>query len=292
MTDTLTIGAGLGGVCLTNTKSTLRARVHAAAQAVGVERYVPPQPARTTVLRESMKRVGDNVYGKQRKRPIIVRQLDSPNAFECLRVVTSPGASQNEYRFLFSASIDENWMVNILAAASHGPPIMTLAAALDQMVTDRRDYLPGPIVSQVVVKALKSWGALSLKDDGGAWFLSGQHLDKYRIMATRLLGAGDGPKFTVTQFEIASDPDTVAHVMDCLHSEITDGLRAINDDVLNAQGGMSDRSINVRIERANRFLAKVQQYESLLGRPMPELTDAVEQTKAAVAVTRLLAASA
>lgn len=287
--DNITLGAGLGGICLTNTKQCLRATVHDAAEAVGVGHFVPPHPARTTVLRESMKSVGNAAYGRQRKRPIVVRQLDDPASFECVRV--KPGAAQNEYMFLFSASIDTNWNVSVLSAAPNGPYSYVLAAHLDQAVTYQRDYLPGPVVSQVVVKALKSWGALSLKDDGGAWFLDGMYLDKYRTLASKMRGNGSGPKFTVTQFEIGSDPDTVAHVLDCLHAEITAGVQEIMSDVMAAEGGMSDRSINCRTERANKFLAKVQQYESLLGRPLPELTDAIDQTKQALAVNQLLATS-
>lgn len=289
--DHITLGAGLGGICLTNTKQALRSIVQDAADAVGAGRFVPPHPARTTVLRESMKKVGDGLFGRQRKRPIVVRQLDSPASFECVRVVTKPGATQNEYLFLFSASIDTFWNTQVLACDPGGPYSYVLAAHLDQAVSYQRDYLPGPVVSQVVVKTLKSWGALSLKDDGGAWFLDGQYLDSYRTMASMLRGKGDGPKFTVTQFEIGSDPDTVAHVLDCLHAEITAGVQEIMSDVMSAEGGMSDRSINCRTDRANKFLAKVQQYESLLGRPLPELTDAIEQTKQALAVNRLLAAS-
>lgn len=287
---TLTIGAGLGGICLLNTKTALRQRVYDAADSVGCGKFVPAQPARTTVLRECMKQVADDKYGRMRKKPITVRQIDDTSSFEAVRVV--PGQTKNDYQFLYSATIDQNWGVSILEYTTDGPVGYSLLAPLDQSVATMRDYLPGPVISQVVVKMLRRWGATSLKDDGGAWFLCGQHLDDYRAFASQVRGNGDGPKFTVTQFEIASDPDTVAHVLDCLHNEITAGLKEIMDDVLEATGGMADRSIACRVEKANKFLSKVQQYESLLGRPLPELTDAIEQTKNAVAVNRLLATSA
>jgi predicted TIM-barrel fold metal-dependent hydrolase len=56
----------------------------------------------------------------------------------------------------------------------------------------------------------------------------------------------------------------VNRVLDLLGAEVSEGVQSIMDDVMNAQGGMSDRSVNIRIERANTFLSKVQQYESLL----------------------------
>jgi hypothetical protein len=285
--DNITIGAGLGGICLLSTRRQLRHAVYDAASLAGIERFVPPVPAVTTTLRSAMLEEGTRLYGRKRKQPITVRQLDEPNAFECVRVV--PSTARNDYRFLFSASIDTQWRVNILdenfEVQSHA-----LHEAVTQQVDLMRLYLPGPVISQVLVKGLRSWGAVSLKDDGGAWFLDGRFLEQYRAFAKHVRGT-DGPKFTVTQFEIGSDPDTVAHVMELLRDEVTIGLSAIMQDVNEAHGGMTDRSINVRLDRANKFLAKVQQYESLFGRPITDLTDAIEQTKAAVAVNRLLATS-
>jgi hypothetical protein len=287
---TLTIGAGLGGICLLNTKSVLRDRLFAAADAVGCGRFVPAQPARTTVLRDCMKQVADNLYGRQRKRHNVVRQLDDPACFEVVRVV--PGQTQNDYQFLYSATIDSHWGVAILEYSTSGPPGMAVLHALDPMIVQMRDYLPSSVVGQVVVKMLRSWHATPLKDDGGAWFLSGQHLDDYRQFATMVRGPhADGPRFHVTQFEIGSDPDTVMHVLDQLGREVQAGMDEIMQDVMEASGGMSDRSINVRLGRADKFLDKVRTYEQVLGKPMPDLTAAIEQVKQAVAVNRLLAAA-
>jgi hypothetical protein len=58
---------------------------------------------------------------------------------------------------------------------------------------------------------------------------------------------------------------------------------------MDATGGMADRSINIRLNRADKFLDKVRLYEQVLGKPMPDLTAAIEQVKQAVAVNRLLA---
>lgn len=288
-TNTLTIGAGLGGLCLLNTKECMRQRVFDAADKIGCGKFVPGEPARSTVLRKAMEEVADSSYGKRRKQPISVRQTADRMAFEAVRVVTH--ATKNEYVFLFSASIDAYWNVSILEYTTDGPFGYVLCAKLDQLVANMRDYLPGPVVSQVVVKMLKDWKAVPLLDNGGAWFLPGPRIEDYRSFATDVHGVGDGPRFNVTTFEIASDPDTVANVLDRLHAEVSSGMQEIMDDVMQAGGGMTDRSITVRIDRANAFLDKVRHYESLLGKPLPDLTDAIEQVKQAVAVNRLLSAS-
>lgn len=287
---TLTIGFGTGGICLLNTKPALRQTVFDAADSVGCGKYVPAQPARTTVLRECMKNVADEVYGRRRKRPIVIRQLNSPDAFEAVRVI--PGQSQNRYEFLFSAQIDMHWNVSILEYTTDGPVGYMVLAKLDPLVTNMRDYLPGPVISRVVVKMLTHWKAVPLKEDGGAWFLDGQHIGDYKSFAAAVRGPqSDGPRFTVTMFEIASDPDTVMHVLDRLGEEVAAGMKEIMDDVLAATGGMGDRSINVRLSRADAFLDKVRAYERIVGKPLPDLTDAIEQVKQAVAVNRLLSAS-
>jgi len=286
---TLTIGAGLGGICILNTRKVERARLYDAAEAVGCGRFVPAMPARTTVLREAVKRVADVLCVKRRKQPIVSRQLDDPSSFEARRTI--PGAAENDYQFLFSANIDVNWGVSVLKT-NGTTNTASLEHHLSQKVIAMRDYLPSSVVGQVVVKMLRHWRATPLKDDGGVWFLLGQTLEDFRTFAGIVLGpAADGPRFTVHQVEIASDPDTVMHVLDRLGAEVQAGLTEIMDEVMEAAGGMADRSISIRLNRADRFLEKVRVYEQVLGKPMPDLTAAIEQVKQAVAVNRLLAAS-
>ena len=286
--STLTVGARSGGVCILNTRTVQRDRVHDAADAVDAARFVPKQPATTTTLRLAMQEAGNMLYGKRRKQPIVPRHIDD-NAFECVRVV--PTGDRNEYHHLFSASIDRNWVVTVLAH-NHDQAGYIVESALNNAIVTLRDFLPATIVSQVTVRILQSWKAMPLKEDGGVWFLADEHLDKYRQYAALLRGHNnDGPRFTLTTFNIDSNPETVDQVLRQVRETVTAGVAQIMDDVMQATGGMNDRSINVRVARANKLLALVEQYQSLTGISMPELTDAIEQCKQAVAVNRLLAAS-
>jgi len=143
----------------------------------------------------------------------------------------------------------------------------------------------------VTVRMLMSWKAVSMAEGGGVWFLADDHIDKFRTFASRLRPNGVGPKFTVTTFDTAANPETVEEVLAKVRATVSDGVAEIMKDVCEATGGMNDRSINVRIARANKLLALVEQYQSLTGIAMPELTDAIEQCKHAVALNRLLAAA-
>lgn len=285
--NTLTVGARSGGICILNTSVCLRQTVFDAADAVGCGRAVPQRPATTSTLRLAMPEIGNLLYGKRKKQPIIARHIDA-NAFECVRVVGV--GDRNEYQHLFSAEIDAAWNVSILAH-NHDRPSDSLHAALTHMVGRLRDYLPAAVVGQVAVRILTSWKAVPMADGGGVWFLADDHLDKFRTFAAGLRPNGTGPKFRLTTFDIAANPETVKDVLDKVRLTVRNGVQEIMDEVNEATGGMNDRSVNVRIGRANRLLALVEQYQSLTGIAMPELTDAIEQCKQAVALNRLLAAA-
>ena len=287
--STLTIGAGLGGLAFWNTKTTLRMRVQAAAEQAGIERFVPVQPSPTAVLREAMLDSAKRLCGSIRRHPFMVRRLADSNAFEVRQV--HPKKEQNDYHFCFSATITTSWQLDLLHIGYDMPLSYSIRDALQRTLDHKRDYLPAPNVSEVMVRALHSWGATRLKDDGGVWFLPGEFVERYRAFSNAIYGNDDGPRFCCTTFEIGSDPDTVGHVLDSLRAEVTAGVKEIMDDVLAAEGGMQDRSIRLRVERANGYLQRVAKYEAITGQTLADLSGAVEQTKQALALNRLLSAA-
>lgn len=285
---TLTVGSRSGGICILNSRTALRDTVQRAADDVDRSKFVPEQPPTTTTLRLAMHGVGIGLFGKKRKQPITTRHIDDAS-FECVRVV--PNGDRNEYHHLFSASIDKHWTVTVLAHNhdTNGPLVQP---ALNSAVVQLRDYLPAPIVSRIAVRILQSWKAMPMAEGGGVWFLSDNHLADYQRFASILRGnSGSGPLFTLTTFDIDANPETAGQVLGKVRDTVSAGVAEIMDDIANATDGFSERSIKVRLARANKLLAMVNEYRSLLGVDMPELTDAIEQAKQAVAVHRLLSAS-
>ena len=286
--STVTIGSKSGGLCILNTRTVLRDQLQAAADDVGCSKMVPQQPPTTTTLRLAMHGVGIGLFGKRRKQPIATRSIEA-DSFECVRVV--PSGDRNEYHHLFSASIDKHWNVQVLAH-NHDAHGHLVQPALASAVIQLRDYLPAPIVSRVAVRVMQSWKAVPMADGGGVWFLGEDHIDKYQRFASILRGSdGTGPLFTLTTFPIDANPETAGQVLDKVRETVRSGVAEIMDDVANATDGFSERSIKVRLARANRLLSMVSEYRSLMGVDMPELIDAIEQAKQAVAVHRLLSAS-
>lgn len=285
--STLSVSSKSGGICILNTRTTLRDTLQAAADDVGASKFVPTQPPTTTVLRLAMHGVGIGLFGKRRKQPISMKHIDG-NDFECVRVV--PNGDRNEYHHLFSASIDKNWNVTVLAH-NHDANGPLVEPALQSAVIQLRDYLPATIVSRVAVRILQSWKAMPMAEGGGVWFVGEDHLDKYRRFSEILRDNGRGPLFTLTTFDIDANPETAGEVLGKVRETVRAGVAEIMDDIANATDGFSERSIKVRLARANRLLSMVNEYRSLMGVDMPELTDAIEQAKQAVAVHRLLSAS-
>lgn len=287
--STLTIDADLGGLAFWNTKTTHRIRVQTAAEQAGIERFVPLQPSPTAVLRDAMLDTAKRLCGRVRRHPFMVRRLADTHAFEVRQV--HPQKQQNEYHFCFSATITNGWQLDILEIGDGMPSEFAIYGDVRQTVDHRRDYLPAPAVSDVMVRALHAWGATRLKDDGGVWFLPGHHVGRYRAFADAIYAGGDAPRFCCTTFEIGSDPDTVGHVLDSLRAEVTAGIEEIMEDVLSAEGGMQDRSIRLRMSRADSYIQKVSLYETLTGQTLADLSGAVEQAKQALALNQLLSAA-
>lgn len=279
----LTIGHGLGGVAFWTSARAPRSVVRAAADAAGIGHLVPDDPPPTTVLRDAMLATAESVYGKVRKQPFLVRRLEDPGTFECVRVQT--GQVKNLYQPLFSASVDRDWNVGILW--TNGSDVSGLRDA----VAEGRDYFTATDVSAIAIRALRDWHATLLKQDGGVWFVPGPLLEPYRAWAMGLRFGAGCPQYHVTTFEIGSDPDTVGHVLASLTSEIVSGVTAITDDMLAAEGGMQDRSIKVREARAQALLDKVRAYEGYTGNTLTTLADAVVKVQQALAMSKLLSAS-
>ena len=287
--STLTIGAELGGLVFWNTKTTLRAHVQTAAERAGIGHFVPAQPSPTAVLRDGMLDTAKRLCGRLRRHPFMVRRLADTRAFEVRQI--HPHHQRNDYHFCFSATITEAWDISLLQTGDFMPATDRLYDDLLRTVTHRRDYLAAPAVSDVMVRGLQSWGATRLKDDGGVWFLPGDRVSRYRAFASAIDDAGEGPRFCCTTFEIGADPDTVGHVLDSLRAEVTTGIEEIMQDVLAADGGMQDRSIRLRMGRADAYLKKVSLYEKLTGETLADLSGAVQQAKQALALNQLLSAA-
>lgn len=272
-----------------------RDTVHAAAAAIGIEKYVPEAPPASTALYESMEKYIAERFGKVKHQPLKALRTQQPRTFEARRCVR--GDEQNEHKFLFSASVEEDGTVKVLSTNGmmcvHDNYVsVTMGVVqneLQELVRKQLTILPGPYVTGILCKGLKRWGCQALNDRGGLWFLPTEVVPLYRTWAEHLYPTGC--RFTHCEVTVSHNPEFVEHLLDNLREEVVQGLNDITNDMLNAEGGMQDRSIRIRLTKAESFLAKIAKYEGITGVTLDDLRTVAEQTKQALAVQKMLASS-
>lgn len=272
-----------------------RDTVHAAAAAIGIEKYVPEAPPASTALYESMEKYIAERFGKVKHQPLRVLRTQQPRTFEAVRCLR--GDDKNEHKFLFSATVQDDGSISVLATnglhevRDNGCAVSEyiLHSDVQELVRTQLTILPGPYVTGILCKGLKRWGCQALNDRGGLWFLPQEIVPLYRTWAEHLYPTGC--RFTHCEVTVSHNPEFVEHLLDNLREEVVQGLNDITNDMMSADGGMQDRSIRIRLAKAEAFLAKIAKYEGITGVTLDDLRTVAEQTKQALAVQKLLAAS-
>jgi hypothetical protein len=272
-----------------------RDMVHSAAAAIGIEKYVPEAPPASTALYESMEKYIAERFGKVKHQPLRVLRTQQPRTFEAVRCLR--GDDKNEHRFLFSASVEDDGCIKVLAAnnggwvADNGCTVSDISLHNDvqELVRKQLTILPGPYVTGILCKGLKRWGCQALNDRGGLWFLPTEVVPLYRTWAEHLYPTGC--RFTHCEVTVSHNPEFVEHLLDNLREEVVQGLNDITNDMMSADGGMQDRSIRIRLAKAEAFLAKITKYEGITGVTLDDLRTVADRTKQALGVQKLLASS-
>ena len=273
-----------------------RDTVLGAATQIGIEKYVPEAPPVSTALYVAMEEFISTTFGKRRHQPLRVLRTQTPRTFEAVRSIR--GDDKNEHKFLFSAKVDDQGGVTVLETNGfrqvddNGVTFSDdyrLRHELQHMVNKQLTILPGPTVTQILCKGLKRWGCQCMNDRGGLWFLPLDVVPHYRTWSEGL--AHTGCRFTHCEVQVSHNPEFVEHLLDELRAEVVKGLGEITEDMLSAEGGMQDRSIQSRLLKTQAFLDKIAKYEGITGVTLTDLRAAAEQTKQALGVQKLLASS-
>lgn len=269
--------------------------VLAAAQAAGIEKFVPAQTPPSTALRTAMEDVARQLFGRRRHEPLSIVQTSQPCTFECVRIVR--GNTDNEHRFLFSASVDSAGVVTVLRPSgthidddTRTVYVPLLSSDLQHAVHKQLTILPGPTVTRVLASGLSSWGCQSLHDRGGLWFLPSHRVAAYEAWS-EVFRQNTSCRFVLARLDVSHNPAFVEHLANEVRADVLSGIHEITQDMLNAQGGMQDRSIRLRMEKAQEFLRKIEQYEAITDVTMQDMRDAIEKTKQALSIQKLMAAA-
>jgi len=293
----ITIDNNTGGLAFwTNVSDTTRSVVVQAAEAAGIGRHVPEQTPASTALRNAMEEYAKDRFGRRRNEPIQLLQTAQPRTFECVRCVR--GSHENEHRYLFSAEVDEDGAVNVLQTNESGHvrdnntciADFNVRLGLKGLVREQMTILPGPVITRSLAAGMREWGCQCLNDRGGLWFLPSSCVGNYTAWAD-VFKNNTECQFVLAEVQVSHNPEFVEHLISEVQSDVLAGLHEITTDMLNAEGGMQDRSIRLRIERTQEFMDKVAQYESITGVAMGSMRDAIEKTRQALAMQKMMASA-
>ena len=134
-------------------------------------------------------------------------------------------------------------------------------------------------LSKMVRDQLK---ATPLRDSGGVYFVPKDSVETYQAMARALSTATGHMLYTIPA--LRSD-DAVNAVTDAISREVEDSAASMDEEV--GSGGLGERALATRGERAEQLLEKVAEYEELLGRSLGKLRSNVKGLKRNVATAIL-----
>jgi hypothetical protein len=294
----LIVDENSGGLAFWSTvRDVPRMEVLTAATAAGIERHVPATPPLSTALRDAMENIAVHYFGKRKHEPLQILQTAKPRTFECVRCVR--GTDRNDHVFLFTAEVNANDMVDVVNAnrghyvmddaSGHCCNVGHLLDGLREEFDNQITMLPAATVTRVLALGMRDWNGQCLKDRGGLWFLPASCIESYRAWCDALQHTGC--VFTYAQITMSKNPAFVGHLLDEVRDEVLAGVREIQEDMLNGSTSQ-DRSIRLRMQRSEEFLAKVKAYEDITGRTMQDIRDCVEGVKNALGMQKLLAVSA
>ena len=280
MNSPLSISNHAGLVFGTNSPRS-RDLVKDACERMGWPRIVSRPPSLHSALYSACCAVAKPLL-RQRNMPLVVRALDHDLAFEAVRI--RRGHAKNETVHLFSCEVNE---------ATQGVSLLGHAAELDSSsllllltseYSSRRDNLSASQVRTVVRSVIRKLQGVEL-EGRCVYFLPQMALERWHAWKD----AARMHNYHVVPFEVAKDPDTIAHVLQALNEEVAAQSVEIDEAIL--AGGVSSRQAKTLRRRAASLIDKIRSYEKALGQQLDWMKEPLHRATTSVAVCDLLCVS-
>jgi hypothetical protein len=214
--------------------------------------------------------------------PLVVRPLDHDLAFEAVRI--RRGHAKNETVHLFSCEVDEaTQQVSLLDHAAELDSA-TLLAHVTSEYSSRRDNLSASQVRTVVRSVIRKLQGVEL-EGRCVYFLPQDALKRWHAWKD----AAQMHNYHVVPFEVAKDPDTIAHVLQALNEEVA--AQSVEIDEAIRAGGVSSRQAKSLRRRAAALIDKIRSYEKALGQQLDWMKEPLHRATTSVAVCDLLCVS-
>jgi len=144
------------------------------------------------------------------------------------------------------------------------------------------DHFSASDISAWLVHFAAKCGAVSLRERGGIYFVPRDTLPYWRKAVAAIASASDHSCYEIPALK--SD-EAVDAILDAVMREAQSATDAMADEL--ETGELQARALCNREEQCTAILAKLKQYEALLGRNMGTLTARVDDLKADIAIAAL-----
>ena len=240
---------------------------------LGLNHVVPEMRAAPAALRDAL----EDVLGGPR---ILVRPLLRRDGFTVVR--EQRGEEGNSYLQEMVACLDPSNGSTDIRFHPHDDR----AGRVQEAYQRQRGRLHGSQVSNVLVYLIESLGGTRLRPSGAIYWLPGNRIDNWQLIAQAVEQAGDGRPSAVYLLRHRMDADAVRAVTDAIVGEINVEAGRIHDEVM--AGELGERALEHRREQAACLRQKVVLYEELLDVGLSGLHQAVDRADQAAAAATLL----
>lgn len=145
-------------------------------------------------------------------------------------------------------------------------------AIIRQAIDNQMDVAPHSKVASTLVEIIKTLGGVPLKPNGGVYWIPERAMVRWADAVAAIEKAGPGNQ--VFTARTAMDDDAIRAVVSAIRADIGTEVQALAEQAQN--GGDNKRSLASRQSKAEALLARVTDYEQLLGVTLQELKDGIE----------------
>lgn len=168
------------------------------------------------------------------------------------------------------------------------------ARELKDSIDLARTRLSAISMSLALVKVIEQLDGVTLRENGGTYWIDQSKMDRFRQAADAIedksIVADGSKKSLISSLSVCIDEQMITAVGDALITEISQGCKAIADDI--AGCSLNKRSCETRVKRTEEMLAKLERYERAFGMPMEVVKEKLGETRVALLTASLQSAAA
>lgn len=201
------------------------------------------------------------------------------------------GKDENEYPFVFSAGVHaETGEASMLKASTIFTTSHYAASArLDGVYQNETGFLTASDVTKGINTLVGKYSrGVGLKENGGVYFIPGEFIERFNVVADGLSKAG--PQLHCWVVDLAANERLLRTVHDNMIREIVERMTKRNDEwqqFVSVGGKAQDRGLQSRFESMLDDAKQIEFYEQYLSTNLDALRDALEQQQAMIGMAHL-----